>query len=233
MQGFQGEKLSIAHLDLSGNLLNTISDCAELVTLEELNALDISGNPLEGDLTTEAFCMLACPGLSHLNGQVVTEIARTRAGRWCEESEPGFQVSEYVKELQGYYSKHGRRSEREQKHVETVSADTRAALGGARMRNFPWKNKAGQRVRNKEEEPERDPYAYIKQAEIALDHLADSARVRGYCQTTRPLNSVVSMNELRDRRGRIRKLLPWTKWSAEMRRMARRIDEMRQACDGP
>lgn len=234
LQGYPGERLLLAHLDVSGNLLQTISDCAELVTLEDLTSLDLSGNPLEGDLTTEAFCMLACPHLSHLNGQVVTEIARTRASRWCEESEPGFQVSEYVQELQGYYSKHGRRQEREQKEAIVASQEAAQAMQDARMRNFPWAKKeevkmvGGKPIERREtQETVRDPYGYIKQAEIALHHLTDSARERRHVSTRRYIHSVMCIREFKDPRGRIRKLLPWAHWSQEMRRIARRIDEMK------
>merc|ERR1719487_3186037 len=82
-----------------------LSDCAEFVNLELMDTLDLIGNPLETDLTLEAFCMMACEKLMHLNGQVVTETARSRARKWCEESDAGFQVKEYVNELQSYYKK--------------------------------------------------------------------------------------------------------------------------------
>ena len=91
-------------------LLRPDSSFFELSALKrfDLETLDISNNPLEGDLTVEAFCMLGCPQLTHLNGQAVSDVARARARTWCDESDAGRAIAEYV----SYYVCSNSKSER-------------------------------------------------------------------------------------------------------------------------
>jgi len=224
--------IPLIHLDVSYNQIGTISDASEIANFPELDTLDLSNNPLEGDLTVEAFCMLGCDHLTHLNGQLVSGAARARAKRWCDESEAGHQIVEYVEELKTYYEKTGVSTSRVAHgvdHAQTV--DTREArkrlqesIPAARkiVESFPKDNDA---LRNSP--ALADPHGYLTNAKVALDHLVDVARTRRYIPTRRPLNAVVGMGEFQDQNGRTAKLMRWTRWSEEMRRLGRRVNEQR------
>jgi hypothetical protein len=210
-------RLPLAHLDMTGNLLATLSDCAELVNLEHLDTLDLTGNPLDTDLTLEAFCMLACGKLMHLNGQVVTDTARSRGSKWCEETDAGFQVKEYVNELQAYYKK------------QAASA-TQASRTSKRDHRFDDDDKrddliARERRKMSDKRAVTDPTGYLKHAKIALKQLTDAARARGHISIDSPLVSVISMREFEGHCGPRTKLMEWKRWSQEMKRYARRIND--------
>jgi hypothetical protein len=213
-------RVPLAHLDFTGNQLTTLSDCAELVNLELMDTLDLTGNPLETDLTLEAFCMMACEKLVHLNGQVVTETARSRAKKWCEESDAGFQVKEYVSELQSYYKKHATpKPANQRKLVQTPDAEDDGATtgGGTTARKKMTDTRAV-----------RDPNGYLKHAKIALKQLTEAARVRGYVSIEMPLMSTMSLREFDGPSGERSKMLSWRRWSQEMKRYARRINEAQE-----
>jgi hypothetical protein len=207
---------------MTGNALTTLSDCAELVNLELVDTLDLTGNPLDTDLTLEAFCMLACRKLLHLNGQVVTDTARHRGKKWCDESDAGFQVKEYVSELQAYYKKQA---------AATKPGDRNRRTGdGFRQRHEekPADDLVAGRKKMSDTRAVRDPTGYLKQAKIALKQLTDAARNRGHISIDTPLASVISMKEFDGPKGPRTKMMLWTRWSREMKRYARRINEAQE-----
>merc|ERR550537_1670680 len=114
-------RLPLAVLDVEFNQIKSISDIAEIVNLKNLEKFNVSSNPLEGDLSVEAFCMLGCPQLTHLNGQVVSDVARARARTWCDESDAGRAIAEYVAELHAYYAKPGRSIDAQRDHPSAVA----------------------------------------------------------------------------------------------------------------
>jgi hypothetical protein len=205
-----GVRLPLSHLDVSFNMVQSISDCAEIVNLFDLETLDISNNPLEGDLTVEAFCMLGCPQLTHLNGQVVSDVARARARTWCDESDAGRAIAEYVAELHSYYAKPGRSG------PENMSRSAGAAIAPRHL------TKAAPAV--------KDPLGYLQQSAIATEYLVEAARRRKHTTTKRYNFSVMQLSVFEeDKRGGGPRLLPWKYWSTEMRRLGRRIAETRAA----
>jgi hypothetical protein len=210
-------RIPLAHLDMTGNALSTLSDCAELVNLELLDTLDVTGNPLDTDLTLEAFCMMACQKLLHLNGQVVTETARSRGRKWCEEADAGFQVKEYVNELQAYYKKHSSRPAGGRRSQSSMMGGTDDLAAGRKKMN--------------DTRAVRDPNGFLKQAKIALKQLTDAARVRGHVSIDMPLMSVISLKEFEGPKGPRSKMMKWTRWSQEMKRYARRINEAQSRLD--
>jgi hypothetical protein len=207
-----GVRLPMSHLDVSFNMIQSISDCAEIVNLFDLETLDISNNPLEGDLTVEAFCMLGCPQLTHLNGQAVSDVARARARTWCDESDAGRAIAEYVSELHGYYSKPGR------------SGDS----GRQELMNMRNKQAAAGLV--KSAPTVKDPLGYLQQANVAVEFLVKQASSRQYTTTKRHLFSTMQLREFDHPKGHQHgpQLLPWKYWAQEMRRLGRRITEIKQ-----
>lgn len=208
-----GTRLPLSHLDVSFNLIQSISDTAEIVNLYDLETLDVSNNPLEGDLTVEAFCMLGCPQLTHLNGQAVSDVARARARTWCDESDAGRAIAEYVAELHAYYAKPGR-----------------AAITGSR--DPPSATLHAPRHLVKSTPAVKDPLGYLQQSAVATEYLIQAARNRKHSTSRRKLFSTMELTQFDDPKGKTRgqpRLLPWKKWSTEMRRLGRRIQETRQA----
>jgi hypothetical protein len=206
-----GVRLPMSHLDVSFNMIQSISDTAEIVNLFDLETLDISNNPLEGDLTVEAFCMLGCPQLTHLNGQAVSDVARARARTWCDESDAGRAIAEYVSELHGYYSKPGRALE------QRSSQPTAQDLGLSKRNQNLIKTSP----------TVKDPLGYLQQANVAVDFLMQAAEQRTFTTTKRHLFSTMQLREFDHPKGHQHgpKLIPWKYWAQEMRRLGRRISD--------
>jgi len=196
-------RLPLAVLDVEFNQIKTISDIAEIVNLKNLEKFNVSSNPLEGDLSVEAFCMLGCPQLTHLNGQVVTDVARTRARQWCEENSSGAAILDYVHDLHAYYTQ--------------PSMQVEASPAMVAPKHFP-----------KSTPSVKDPLGYLQQSTVALDYLMQAARRRKHCRTKRQVNSTMPLSFFEDRHGEI-KIMPWKQWSDEMRRIGRRVQETRAA----
>lgn len=192
-------RLSIQHLDISYNMIQSISDTAEIVNAYDLQTLDATGNPLEGDLTVEAFCMLGLPQLTHLNGHVITEVARARARTWCEDEDTGRAIAEYVGELHAHYAKPKPRAR------------------PARDPNAPVRE---------EEKADADPLSYLQQSMQAVDFLVDAARGRTETRLCRNMYSTMPLHEFGSDKSNP-KMMQWAKWSCEMRRLGRRIHEAR------